>query len=96
MGIADVVTSLVREMRDVQIGLQALLTREEALREELESLRTFTLGLEATMRRALPSPDLTRQESSHERSKESKKKSSRLSKVAPVLAANTERFGRLG
>ena len=32
MGIADVVTSLVREMRDVQIGLQASLTREESLR----------------------------------------------------------------
>ena len=43
-------------------------------------MRTFTLGLEATMRRALPSPDLTSQESSHERSKKSKKKSSRLSK----------------
>ena len=78
MGIADVVTSLVREMRDVQIGLQASLKREEALREELESLRTFTYGLEATMRRKLQFPDLTRQESSHERSKKSKKKSSRL------------------
>ena len=67
-------------MRDVQIGLQASLAREEALWDELESLRTFALGLEATMRRALPSPDLTSQESSHERSKKSKKKSSRLSK----------------
>jgi hypothetical protein len=79
-GMADVVASLVREILDVQMELQASLTSEEALREELESLRTFTLGLEATMRRALPSPDLKRHESSHERSKKSKMNSSRLSK----------------